>query len=185
MWNHASQEVWYNPASGGERVEYVRADLVMDPGLQDRVWKVIGGRPEDDADPEVKNLDDAVRVTLQYERDQVALAVEQRQALERELAEVKVAVQAVRDGARAEAEPSPEGTPAGARREVIDAAVMARLRAPFGCEFIPGTTPDHKGRWRIHDANDDAIASVSHLEEGYARLIVKALNEHFERRSHG
>lgn len=39
------------------------------------------------------------------------------------------------------------------------------------------------GRWRIHDANDDAIASVSYREEGYARLIVQALNEHFERRA--
>lgn len=32
------------------------------------------------------------------------------------------------------------------------------------------------------DANDDAIASVSSREEGYAKLIVQALNEHFERR---
>jgi hypothetical protein len=68
----------------------------------------------------------------------------------------------------------------------IDAAVMARLRAPFGCELIP--TADRNGhyshdRWRIHDANDDAIASVSGREEGYARLIVQALNEHFARRS--
>jgi hypothetical protein len=62
----------------------------------------------------------------------------------------------------------------------IDAAVMARLRAPFGCELIQGVT---SARWRIHDANDDAIASVSSREEGYARLIVQALNEHFERRS--
>jgi hypothetical protein len=68
-------------------------------------------------------------------------------------------------------------------RKAIDAAVMARLRAPFGCEFI-SDTPGRSfgdGRWRIHDANDDAIASVSGREEGYARLIVKALNEHFER----
>jgi hypothetical protein len=69
----------------------------------------------------------------------------------------------------------------------IDAAVMLKLRAPFGCEFIP--PPEHEGlarghgRWRIHDANDDAIASVSHREEGYARLIVQALNELFERRA--
>lgn len=65
----------------------------------------------------------------------------------------------------------------------IDAAVMARLRAPFGCEFIEGQNPGFgsasQGRWRIHDANDDAIASVSAVEEGYARLIVRALNEHF------
>lgn len=62
----------------------------------------------------------------------------------------------------------------------IDAAVMSRLRAPFGCEFIPGTLDRIAGgRWRIHDANDDAIASVSGREEGYARLIVQALNEHF------
>jgi len=67
----------------------------------------------------------------------------------------------------------------------IDAAVMARLRAPFGCEFIPpgqSAPAGSRGRWRIHDANDDAIASVSYAEEGYARLIVKALNEHFARR---
>jgi len=65
-----------------------------------------------------------------------------------------------------------------------DAAVMARLRAPFGCEFIPpAVMAAGNGRWRIHDANDDAIASVSYREEGYARLIVQALNEHFERRA--
>ncbi len=69
----------------------------------------------------------------------------------------------------------------------IDAAVMAKLRAPFGCEFVskpPCRTPARggDGRWRIHDANDDAIASVAPKEEGYARLIVQALNEHFERR---
>ncbi len=55
-------------------------------------------------------------------------------------------------------------------------AVMSRLRVPFGCELIPST--DRVGRWRIHDANDDAIASVSGREEGYARLIVEALNAH-------
>jgi hypothetical protein len=63
----------------------------------------------------------------------------------------------------------------------LDAAVMARLRAPFGCEFIPAGTRE-PGRWRIYDANDDAVASVSGREEGYAQLIVQALNEHFERR---
>jgi hypothetical protein len=65
----------------------------------------------------------------------------------------------------------------------IDTAVMARLRAPFGCEFVqPLSANDPKlGRWRIHDANDDAIASVSYLEEGYARLIVAALNEYYDR----
>ena len=65
----------------------------------------------------------------------------------------------------------------------VDAAVMARLRAPFGCEFIEGPIGERSSRWRIYDANDDAIASVSGREEGYARLIVLALNEHFERRS--
>lgn len=58
----------------------------------------------------------------------------------------------------------------------IDQMVMDRLRAPFGCERVGN-------RWRIHDANDDAIASVSEREEGYARLIVQALNEHFERKN--
>ncbi len=62
----------------------------------------------------------------------------------------------------------------------LNAEVMARLRAPFGCEFIED---GWSGRWRISDANDDAIASVSGLEEGYARLIVQVLNEHFERKS--
>ena len=62
----------------------------------------------------------------------------------------------------------------------IDAAVMARLRAPFGCERITASGPGNS-RWRIHDDNDDAIASVSYREEGYARLIVQALNEHFAR----
>lgn len=64
----------------------------------------------------------------------------------------------------------------------IDAAVMARLRAPFGCEFIPNPSDPQRARWRVHDANDDAIASVAPREEGYARLIVGALNELFERR---
>ena len=63
----------------------------------------------------------------------------------------------------------------------IDAAVMARLRAPFGCEYVQ--SPSGKARWRIHDANDDAIATVSYAEEGYARLIVQALNEHYTGRA--
>jgi len=71
----------------------------------------------------------------------------------------------------------------------LDALVMARLRAPFGCELVLGnprrnvfgSMPGVR-RWRIFDANDDAIASVAEYEEGYARLIVQALNEHFERR---
>ena len=67
-------------------------------------------------------------------------------------------------------------------RKEIDRAVMARLKAPFGCEFIEDAKAAAGGRWRVHDANDDAIASVSGLEEGYAKLIVQALNEHFERR---
>jgi len=61
-----------------------------------------------------------------------------------------------------------------------DIAVMRRLRAPFGCEFILGAGSKGASRWRIHDANDDAIASVSEHEEGYARLIVQALNTLFE-----
>lgn len=75
----------------------------------------------------------------------------------------------------------------GFDQKSIDAAVMARLRAPFGCEYIApaqvGLGGNTHGRWRIHDANDDAVASVSGLEEGYARLIVQALNEHFERKA--
>lgn len=65
----------------------------------------------------------------------------------------------------------------------MDAAVMARLRAPFGCEYVVATAPSdrNRGRWRIFDANDDCIATVSGLEEGYARLIVRALNKHFAR----
>jgi hypothetical protein len=65
----------------------------------------------------------------------------------------------------------------------LDALVMNRLRAPFGCEFIPSSGPSQRniGRWRIHDANDDCIADVSGMEEGYARLIVRALNAHFAR----
>ena len=59
--------------------------------------------------------------------------------------------------------------------DIIDQKVMERLRAPFACEFVGG-------RWRIHDANDDAIASCAPAEEGYARLIVGALNDHFARR---
>jgi hypothetical protein len=68
----------------------------------------------------------------------------------------------------------------------IDNKVMARLRAPFTCEFVSSRNlgrPDPLGRWRIADANDDAIASCAAQEEGYAKLIVLALNEHFSRTS--
>ena len=69
----------------------------------------------------------------------------------------------------------------------IDDAVMARLRAPFSCELVGTKQNDGKPgpfcRWRIADANDDAVATCSYLEEGYARLICQALNEHFARRS--
>jgi hypothetical protein len=59
--------------------------------------------------------------------------------------------------------------------KAMDAAVMARLRAPFGYEYVPPPA-NTKGHFRIHDANDDAIASVSGREEGYARKITRALN---------
>lgn len=81
----------------------------------------------------------------------------------------------------------------------IDEKVMARLRAPFTCEFISSRNlgpTDALGRWRIADAstegrydgreageNDDAVASCAAAEEGYARLIVQALNENFARRN--
>lgn len=81
--------------------------------------------------------------------------------------------------------PVPMPKKADAIDKTVDAAVMARLRAPFGCEFIPGIEDlagTTKGRWRIHDANDDAVASVAEAEEGYARLIVLALNEHFAKK---
>jgi hypothetical protein len=69
----------------------------------------------------------------------------------------------------------------------VNEAVMARLRAPFSCAFISSRAglgrPDPLGRWRIADANDDAIASCAAQEEGYARLIVQALNEHFDGRA--
>ena len=64
----------------------------------------------------------------------------------------------------------------------LDSLVMARLRKPFGYELIPNALDPLLSRYRIRDANDDAIASVSSREEGYAKLIVQALNEHFERR---
>jgi len=83
--------------------------------LHGRIWALLGGRPGSDADPEVQHLDDAVAVTLQYERDLVEVATERFKAAERELSdhklafdreaeELRVAVQAVRDGARAEIE---------------------------------------------------------------------------------
>lgn len=50
----------------------------------------------------------------------------------------------------------------------IDAALMAKLRAPFACEYVGG-------RWRIHDANNDCIASTA--EAWHGRLIVFALNK--------
>ena len=58
----------------------------------------------------------------------------------------------------------------------VDAAVMARIAPPFGCELIRAGAAGGpvRDRWRIHDGNDDAIASVAGPEEGYARLIVAA-----------
>ena len=66
----------------------------------------------------------------------------------------------------------------------IDEKVMARLRPPFTCEYIAKRVGliVHEARWRIADASGGAIASCAAAEEGYARLIVQALNEHFERR---
>lgn len=67
----------------------------------------------------------------------------------------------------------------------IDEKVIARLRAPFTCEFVSSRSlgpTDALGRWRVADANDDAIASCAAAEEGYARLIVQCLNEHFEKK---
>ena len=66
----------------------------------------------------------------------------------------------------------------------IDAAVMARITPPFGCELIRAGAAGGpvRDRWRIHDGNDDAIASVAGAEEGYARLIVTALNEHYRQK---
>lgn len=60
----------------------------------------------------------------------------------------------------------------------MNSAVMSRLRAPFGCEYITGAVGGRSDRWRIRDANDDAVASCAAAEEGYARLIVEALNLH-------
>jgi hypothetical protein len=70
------------------------------------------------------------------------------------------------------------GAPAEDIKAMVDKRVMARLRKPFTCEFIQGkrSPTDTPGRWRITDANGDAIASVAPAEEGYARLIVAALN---------
>ena len=80
-------------------------------------------------------------------------------------------------GARLRDEKSAKVIPIGTTFD-LDAAVMARLRAPFTCELIENVDA-MKSHWRIADANDDAIASVGGLEEGYARLIVEALNAHF------
>ena len=66
----------------------------------------------------------------------------------------------------------------------VDAAVMARITPPFGYELIRAGAAGGpvRDRWRIHDGNDDAIASVAGAEEGYARLIVTALNEHYRQK---
>ena len=49
-----------------------------------------------------------------------------------------------------------EALMARAANTEVDSTVMARLRAPFGCEFIYGAD-DKSNRWRIHDAQADAI----------------------------
>ena len=77
---------------------------------------------------------------------------------------------------------------------VYVAANVAVFNAAYA-EYIPHSNTPNASRWRIADAstegrydgreageNDDAVASCAAAEEGYARLIVQALNEHFERR---
>ncbi len=57
--------------------------------------------------------------------------------------------------------------------DAIDATILRRLRKPFGYEAIRDRESG-RTRYRIHDAGDDPIANTS--EEGYAKLIVEALN---------
>ena len=66
-----------------------------------------------------------------------------------------------------------------------DAAIMARLRAPFGYKFIQsrGISALCDGEWFVHDANGELIVLASTYDEGYARLVARALNEHFEKQT--
>ena len=59
----------------------------------------------------------------------------------------------------------------------MDARILARVRGPFGFETFPETLQDGRRltRYRIHDANDEAMCST--YEPVYARLIVSALNK--------
>lgn len=90
-WREASEAVAICTPSG------LRSILVANSShhdrhhaLEDRVWDVIGGQPEEDADPEVRELDDAVRVSLQHERDKLEEArdlLKASEAREREMRE--------------------------------------------------------------------------------------------------
>ena len=61
--------------------------------------------------------------------------------------------------------------------EGMDARILARVRGPFAFETFPETLKDGRTltRYRIHDANDEAMCST--YEPVYARLIVSALNK--------
>lgn len=58
----------------------------------------------------------------------------------------------------------------------IDGRVLARIKAPFAHESFPETFKDGRvlTRYRIHDANDDALCSS--YDKVYADFIVAALN---------
>jgi hypothetical protein len=74
---------------------YTNIDGVMREGLARaqatiaNVWNVIGGEPDNDEDPEVRELEDAVRVSLEYERDKVEDLKEEIAAREAVIADLE------------------------------------------------------------------------------------------------
>jgi hypothetical protein len=59
----------------------------------------------------------------------------------------------------------------------IDAKVLARIKAPFGYEVFEekeGAHGQRRTRYRIADANDDALCNT--YDKVYADFIVAALN---------
>lgn len=117
-------------------LERVKAEMT-------ETWNVIGGPPEHpEEDPEVSTLPAAVRVTLEYEREQLALAREHLKAVEKERDDYKLAADtwqadALRDGAALEKVRKRLGTTVVAEKvpEVLD-NMLKVLSRPCGEDAV-------------------------------------------------
>lgn len=136
-------------ASTEEAVEEIRllkasvADLTESYKELAEIWDVVGGPPEHpEEDPEVSTLPAAVRVTVEYERQQLELAHEHLKAVEKERNDYKLAADtwqanALRDGAALEKVRKRLGTTAAAEKvpEVLD-NMLKILSRPCGEDAV-------------------------------------------------